>query len=124
MFLCALQAPSQIQGLSKPDSTGSCAASCPLYAGQSGTPVVGEQKPLCLATSEVGTSSRFGYTTLDGCKYAMGNTVQTSSAFSCVCAYGGVKTAAPAPLPEIPSLGAGAPTALLEKPQTQLPTAG
>lgn len=122
-YSCLCLAPSQIQGLSKPDATGSCDAACPAYAGQLGTPVVGSQRSLCLAQSEAGTTNRFGYVTPDGCKYAAGTTVQSSSAFSCVCAYGGVKAQAPAPL-DITTVGAAAPTALLQKPQAQLPTAG
>jgi len=112
-----------VQGLGKPDSTGSCTGSCPTFAGQLGSPVVaGSQKSVCLATSEAGTTNHFGYATPAGCTYASGTAVQTSSAFSCVCAYGGVE--ASAPLGNIASLVAAAPTSSLQTVQTQLPTAG
>lgn len=122
-YSCLCLAPSQVQGLSKPDLAGSCAGSCPIYAGQLGTPVVaGSQKSVCLAASEVGTTNHFGYATPAGCTYASGATVQTSGTFSCVCAYGGVKNSAP--LASIQNLVAAAPKASLQKPQIRLPTAG
>jgi hypothetical protein len=121
-YSCLCLAPTQVQGLSKPDSTGSCTASCPMKSGLAGTPVVGSARNVCLAATEVGTTNHFGYTTPDGCAYvATGATMQTSSAFSCVCAYGGVATPAPA---TISTAAASTPESSLERPTVQLPTAG
>lgn len=121
-YSCLCLAPTQVQGLSKPDSTGSCAASCPMKSGLAGTPVVGSARNVCLAATEVGTTNHFGFTTPDGCAYvAAGATMQTSSAFSCVCAYGGVTTPAPA---TITTAAASTPESSLERPTVQLPTAG
>lgn len=94
-----------------------------MTAGQVGTPVVaGDSKSVCLAASEAGTTNHFGYLTPTGCTYAtQGAMVEASNKFSCVCAYGGVKT--PAPSGDISMLGAAAPIPL-QVPQTQLPTAG
>lgn len=124
-YSCLCLAPSQLQGLGKPDTAGSCTGSCPTSAGLLGTPVVaGDSKSVCLAASEAGTTNHFGYTTPAGCTFATtGATVENSNTFSCVCAYGG-ETPAPSGANITNLLEAEAPSTSLQRPQTQLPTAG
>jgi hypothetical protein len=111
-YSCLCKATAENQGLDLPGASGTCADSCAVSIdGQAGNPVSQEGNYACLASSEVGTSNRFGHNIGSTCSYAAGDSVATSDTFSCMCLFSAA----------IPTAG---PASIQKVQQAALPTAG
>lgn len=111
-YSCLCKATAETQGLDLPGKSGTCADSCAISIdNQAGNPVSQDGSYACLASTETGTTNRFGHNIGSTCSYATDGTAASSDKFSCVCLF---SAAIPTP-----------PTASIQQvQQASLPTAG
>lgn len=100
-FKCICKDAGQTQGLDRPVASGSCSGSCQeSIDGQTGLPLGEQDSHACMASSEMGTTNRFGHTNGSTCVWAADSVAQSSTDFSCVCLFS-VGGPARAPLQQI-----------------------